>query len=441
MLKNTVLNPECYNALPDAVIAIDINLKIMNINSKGIELLKLDKKNILGKKCSSVLRSTLCETSCPFKNGVYSEIRNQKCYIIDTDGYKIPVSISTAPIKNEKNKIVGIIESIRDLRENELHSIEKEGLVTCNYSSVSPCMKKIFDILPTISKSSSTLLILGETGTGKGYLARTIHNLGNRCLEPFTELNCNSIPETLIESELFGYIKGAFTGADNNKKGFIESTGKGTIFLDEIGDLPFSMQTKILRLIQDKAYEPLGSTKTKRCEARIIAATNRNLEQMVEKGLFRKDLYYRLNVINIKMPELNERKEDIITLAELFINKFNKSSEHKISGMSKEVVDIFLNYSWPGNIRELENVIERAFVLSQNSILDKDDLPECLLNFNFRKNSSPESIKENESIFIKSLLEKYGYNYTAVAEKLGIHRTTLYRKLKKINIDDAKTQQ
>lgn len=434
-LKTTYLD-----SFPDAVIIIDMDLKISYINPKGTKLLNINKKEVIGKNCSEALKFTLCQPLFPLKNRKYHQITNKNCYLVDSKGYKTPISLSTSELKDRAGKTIGIIESIRDLRNNNLDIKEKRGLITSNYSSRSLSMKRIFDILPAISKSDSTLLILGETGTGKGYLAKAVHNLGDRYLEPFTTLNCSAIPESLIESELFGYTKGAFTGALNNKQGFLETAGKGTVFLDEIGDLPFTVQTKLLRLLQEKVYEPVGSTKTRKCEARIITATNKNLEEMVNKGVFRKDLYYRLNVVTIKLPELKERKEDIIPLAETFISKFNKSKKDKIIGLDEDVIKKFLDYPWPGNIRELENTIERAFIFCKNSVINFDALPENFKTLKSETTKETKSIKENEIIYINTLLEKYDYNYSLVAKKLGIHRTTLYRKLKKSTADVAKVQ-
>ena len=296
----------------------------------------------------------------------------------------------------------------------------------------SPAIKKIFDVINHVAPTDATVLILGRSGTGKELIANAVHENSLRKQQPFVKINCAALPETLLESELFGHIKGSFTGADKNKKGKFSLADKGTIFLDEIAEMTPSTQVKLLRVLQEKEFDPIGSSKPEQVDIRIIAATNKNIEEEVSKGNFREDLYYRLNVVVVTLPPLNERKSDIKALADFFMEKYAKKNQRIVKGFTTEAYSALLNYSWPGNIRELENVVERAIILSGDEIISVNALPDNLnqLQFMQQDRQKMKTLKEMEKDMILMAIEEKNGNRTHAAELLGISRRTLQLKLK-----------
>ncbi len=313
------------------------------------------------------------------------------------------------------------------LREEIEEKFEAESFV-----AESPKMKEVLSLISRVAKSDSTILIHGESGTGKELVARLIHHVSNRRNNRFIPISCAALPETLLESELFGYERGAFSGAEKRKIGKFELAHKGTLFLDEIGDLPLSTQVKLLRVLQEFTFERLGSNMPITVDVRLISATNQELTKKISDGTFREDLYYRLNVISIELPPLRERKEDIKPLVEHFIDKFCGRDKTKIRGISRDALDKILRYDWPGNIRELENVIERAAVLCRSSLIESRDVP--LKADIDRKMYDAESLNEVEKEHIRMILKKTGWNLSEAAKKLGIHRNTLRLKIKEYEI-------
>jgi len=301
--------------------------------------------------------------------------------------------------------------------------------------------KPIQEVLSTVARvapTNSTVLIIGESGTGKELVARAVHTLSQRKDERFIPVSCAALPETLLESELFGYEKGAFTGAVKKKEGRFELADGGTLFLDEIGDIPLETQVKLLRVIESQEFDRLGGKDTLKVDVRIIAATNQNLEKRIREKTFREDLYYRLNVISILIPPLRERKEDVIPLVEHFIKKSNQKCGKEIRGITQRAKEILLSYDWPGNVRELENIIERGVVLSRGDALDDEDLSS--LSFGKRKGISPDfSLKEMEKSHILAVLEKNDWNLGQTSEILGIHRNTLRLKMKEYGIEKGES--
>ena len=344
------------------------------------------------------------------------------------------------PIKLERVKILidRIVEKKKLQEENMLLRTKlKQGQRFDGLVGVSPKMQEIYEMIDRIKMSSPTILIQGESGTGKEVLAKVIHQNSDRKNNPFVPVNCGAIVEGLLESELFGHTKGSFTGASQDKIGLFEAARGGTLFLDEISRSSPSLQVKLLRVLQEKKIRPVGSSQEKDVDVRVIAATNRDPEEAVTKGIMRKDLFYRLNVVSIKLPPLRERKEDIPLLANHFIDKFNMTSNKEVSGISPDAMDMLLSYDWPGNVRQLENVIERAFALGMDGIIKRSDLPiEIRGHRAFSKSiTSTYSLKENEIILIKKALEKTGGNKAASAKLLGINTATLYRKIKRYGIE------
>jgi len=320
-----------------------------------------------------------------------------------------------------------IHRELEALREEVKEQFKFESFIT-----ESKKMKEILSLIPRIAKSDSTILILGESGTGKELVARLIHDASTRKDNRFVPISCAALPETLLESELFGYERGAFSGADKRKIGKFEIANRGTLFLDEVGDLPLSIQVKLLRVLQEFTFERLGSNIPITVDMRLISATNQDLIQRVKQGTFREDLYYRLNVITIEILPLRDRKEDIKPLAEYFIKKFAEQCRKRISGISKEALGKLLRYNWPGNVRELENILERAIVLCHGDWIDVGDIP---LKGEIEKMDYSEKLSEIEKAHIKAILGKTDWNLTEAAKKLGIHRNTLRLKIKEYGIE------
>jgi transcriptional regulator with PAS, ATPase and Fis domain len=303
--------------------------------------------------------------------------------------------------------------------------------------SRSDSMRRIFQILPQIANSDSTVLIQGETGTGKELIAKAMHNLSLRKEKPFVAVNCGALPDALLESELFGYKAGAFTGANKDKPGGFSLAEGGTIFLDEIGEVSQALQVRLLRVLQDKVFDPLGGTRSIRADIRVIAATNKNLAELVKKEIFRQDLYYRINVMRIDLAPLKDRKEDIPLLIEHFIKQFNRRQNKSIAGVGPEALTFLMSHDYPGNIRELENLIEHAFVLCTGCLIETTHLPEEF----FRRTKAPQ-FKGKVSTLMKSVatqarleaLKRNNNNRLATARDLGIHKASLFRKMKSLNI-------
>jgi two-component system response regulator PilR (NtrC family) len=343
------------------------------------------------------------------------------------------------PFVNEdlKLRVKKALESRRLAKENiELRAQLGEKYDFSKIIGSSDAMRKVFRLLEKAIPADSNMLITGETGTGKGQVASTIHYNSPRKDKPFVSVNCGAIPEQLLESQLFGHKKGAFTGADRDARGLVEEAEGGTLFLDEIGEMPFGLQVKILKLIQDREFRPVGGTKSQSVDMRILAATNQELEARVEQNLFRRDLYYRLNVIEIKMPPLRERDGDALLLARHFIAQLTKGKPGP-KGLDKQVERIFMNYPWPGNNSELRNVLERAVVLCDTEMITPAHLPERFTSSGLTGRLNPhlkEAHEEFEATYIQKVMCENGGDKEIVAKILGIDLATLYRKLKKYDI-------
>ncbi len=426
-------------SISDGVFTVDNSWKITSFNRAAEEITGIPRKEALGRQCCEVFKSSMCETGCALEKTMKTgrPIINRSGFIINAQGSRIPISVSTAVLRDEEGKIIGGAETFRDLSEVEGLRKELEGRFRMgDIVSRSPLMEAIFEIMPAVAESPSTVLIVGETGTGKELAARTVHSLSPRADEPFVAVNCGALPDTLLESELFGYKAGAFTGAVKDKPGRFSLAGKGTIFLDETGEISASMQVRLLRVLQEKTFEPLGSVKPERLEARVIAATNRNLEQLVEDKIFRQDLYYRINVVRMEIPPLRKRKEDIALLVDNFIRKFNRLQNRKVPGMDVQALSLLMAHDWPGNIRELENVVERAFILCGDSEIRINHLPPEIIGMApLSGRTDIKSARQNlEARAIYDAIEKNNFNRQAAARELGIHKSTLFRKIKELNI-------
>ncbi len=429
------------DSISDGVFTIDGNWRISEFNRAAEEITGISRREAVGRPCSEVFRASMCEVECAMKSTMETgkSVVNRSGFIIDSDGRRIPVSVSTALLKDESGTIIGGAETFRDLSEVEALRNELTGRYRIgDLVSRSPAMRQIFELMPQVAASSSTVLLCGETGTGKELLARAIHNLSPRSAKPFIAVNCGALPDTLLESELFGYKAGAFTGATRDKPGRFSQAHGGTIFLDEIGDISPALQIRLLRVLQEKQVEPLGSTSPVYADARVVAATNRDIEEMVEKGDFRQDLFYRINVIRIDIPPLRERKEDIPLLVEHFVERFNRIQGKTVEGVGAEAMARLMAHDYPGNVRELENRIEHAFVLCQNGWIQPNHLPEGIGRIDpaeIRQKDFHEAVNAFEAQLIRDAMRENRYNRLKTARSLGIHKTTLFRKMKALGIE------
>ena len=440
-------------SISDGVFTVDSDWRIMSFNRAAEEITGIPREEAVGRHCSEVFRASMCETDCALRRTTEtgSPIINKSAFIIDAEGRRIPISVSTALLRDEKGNIVGGVETFRDL--SLVEELRKE--LECRFQigdliSRSASMRRIFDVLPQVAASDSTVLIQGETGTGKELLARAIHSLSPRKNKPFVAVNCGALPDTLLESELFGYKAGAFTGANKDKPGRFDLAERGTLFLDEIGEMSTALQVRLLRVLQEKTFEPLGGTKSVSADVRIVTATNRYLATQVENGNFRKDLFYRINVVRIDLPPLRKRKEDIPLLTEHFVARFNRLQDKFISGVSAEVLARLMVHDFPGNIRELENIIEYAFVLCSEGRIELGHLPG---DFTESGPNPPPANSDNikdavRSLEVQTILESLKRNHNnriATARELGIHKSTLFRKMKSLGIPlpekDGRSQQ
>jgi PAS domain S-box-containing protein len=430
------------NSIADGVFTTDSDGKITFFNKAAEEITGFTSKEALGRFCFDIFRADICQSHCALKETIRTkkEIINLPVTVLNKKGKKIPISISTAVLKNEKGKIIGGVETFRDL--STIEELKKELQQKYTFGDIiskNHQMHEIFNVLPNIAESDSAVLIQGVSGTGKELFAKAIHNWSHRKEKPFVGVNCGALPETLLESELFGYVKGAFTDAKKDKPGRFALANGGTIFLDEIGDMSPSLQAKLLRVLQEKEYDPLGSVSPRKTDVRIIAATNKDLSRLVSEGKFRDDLYYRVNVVKIELPRLSQRREDIPLLIDAFINKFNARMEKQITGVTDHVLRRLMSYEYPGNVRELENIIEHAFVLCRGNRIDLDCLPREILQAPegehsqvSRQDQTP--LGKAEADVIARALRKHGGNRLRAAHELGIDRTTLWRKMHKYGV-------
>jgi PAS domain S-box-containing protein len=396
------------------------------------------REEIIGKPCSLLLGEGASDGTAFLKQAVEDgKARSNKKGLLTTkDRRGIPIRGNYMALRNEGGRVIGGLATIQDL--SLLDQLQRA--ITSRYAFADmigkdPSIQKVFEIVPVIAESDATLLIEGPTGTGKDLLAKVIHNASRRTHKPMVKVNCAALPDTLLESEMFGYVKGAFTGADRDKPGRFQEAEGGTIFLDEIGDLPLSLQAKLLRVLEDKEFYPLGSRKTTKVDVRIIAATNRVLEGMVEAKRFREDLFYRLNVIRLELPPLKERRADIPLLIEHILRQLSSAKERKASRISEEAMAILLNYDFPGNVRELENVLEHALIICQEEAIEPKHLPLFLRKAMPAAGSRaeagrPENLPSEKERLLQAL-EKHHWHRGEAARALQMDRTTLWRKMKR----------
>ncbi|MCK9294435.1 MAG: sigma 54-interacting transcriptional regulator [Desulfobulbaceae bacterium] len=430
------------DTIVQGAFTIDLQFNITSFNRSAENLTGFKRSEAIGMKCYHVFRADICKSNCAMKKTMRTgrDVCSQQVTIKDIDGDDVQAIVCTAVMRNDKRKIIGAVETFRDVSSSMRLSraISKKYSIH-NIISKNEKIQRIISTLPSIATSESTVLIEGPSGSGKELIAKAIHTLSKR-EGKFVALNCAALPDTLLESELFGYRKGAFTGATSDKLGRFALAEKGTIFLDEIGDISPAMQLKLLRVLQEKEYEPLGGTKTLKADVRVIAATNTNIKEQIDKGSFREDLFFRLNVIEITLPPLSERREDIPLLVHHFIEKFIALKQKNIESISPKALNILMSYDYPGNIRELENIIEYCFVLCQGNIIEPDCLPQRIMESSQATCAQDHLtvkaplISTAESAMILTALRMCNGHREKTAEYLGIEKTTLWRKMKKYKI-------
>ena len=424
-----------FQSVNDAIMTVDENMRVIDAN-KHIETISgIPTKKVIGRffddcftkcgrTCSKAIRDTL---------NLKTPVRELRLECKHQDRPRQVVVLSSSPLLNHQGTFMGAVVVIRDI--TRLHDLEEELRERSQFSSIIGRSKKIqniFKLVEALSDLDTTVLITGESGTGKELIANALHYSGKRTNKPFIKVNCAALAENLLESELFGHVKGAFTGAIKDKQGRFELAKDGSILLDEIGDIPPRIQVKLLRVLEEKTYERVGDAVPRKVEARLIASTNRSLRERVRNGEFREDLYYRLNVVEIEIPPLRERTEDMPLLVEHFCTMFEKTFNKKIEGVSEEVLEIFTHYPWPGNIRELEHVIEHAFVLCNDRLIRPEHLPPYM-SLRAREAHSTDPDREFPQTIL-NILDKTDWNISKAARDLGMSRPTLYKKIRDLKL-------
>ena len=416
--------------LRDGVLAHDLNRRIFYFNKKAEEITGFSRNDVVGKDCHEAFGGPFCGQQCSFcgNNPIPLTTSDYSINITTKNGENRKVEMSIVMMKDEERKNFGVLATFRDI--TEIINLKIRAKKLSKFSSIigqTPVMIKIFQQIRDLAAYAVTVHIHGETGTGKELVARAIHNESSRKGGPFIPINCGALPEGLVESELFGHVKGAFTGAIHNKKGRFELAHGGTIFLDEIAELPKTMQVKLLRFLQEGVIEKVGSEKLITVDTRIISASNKILKEEIQKGNFREDLYYRLNVIPFHLPPLSKKKNDIPLLAEHFLKQAAKKNNEEQKKISDETISIMMSYSWPGNVRELQNIIQFANIKCRGDIITPDNLPAELKENSFKKKPDNRRSKKLDQESVNKALIQTNGNKTKAAKILGVGRATLYR--------------
>jgi len=427
-----------FNSMNEGLFIVNTDGIVMKCNRAFYEITGLTEEQVLGQKVVQIFcKNRKCGLNIAVSHTMQtSSPCNEKAMdIIRPDQTIVPAVFSTAILKDQQGRHKGIVVLFRDVSQiNDLKKKLNERYCFHSLVSKSRRMQEIYGLIEDVADTDANVLIFGESGTGKELVAGAIHFNSRRTSGDFVRVSCAALSESLLESELFGHVKGAFTGAINDKIGRFELAHQGTILLDEIGEIGPAVQVKLLRVLQEREIERVGDVRSRKVDVRIIAATNRDLWQLVKENRFREDLYYRLKVITVDVPPLRQRKEDIALLAEHFIEKFNRHYQKQISGISPDAMDLLMEHDWPGNVRELENAIEHAFVKVRTAVLCSHDFP-LEIRQNFKTALSGTGTKDpfDRSRLI-SVLKNSGWNQARAARKLGIHRTTVWRNIQKFNI-------
>ncbi len=427
-------------SISDGVFTVDAQWRISSFNRAAEEITGIPRAEALGRRCSEVFRASTCENSCALRRTLSTgkPVVNTPAFIVDREGRRVPIALSTAILRDASGQVVGGAETFRDLslletlREQASEQRSPGGLV-----GRSPAMRNLLDLLPTVAQGDTTVLIQGETGTGKELVARALHSLGPRRDGPFVAVNCSALPDTLLESELFGYRAGAFTGAVRDKPGRFALAEGGTLFLDEIGDVSPALQVRLLRVLQERTYEPLGATRPRSTNVRIVVATHRDLPAMVQVGTFRLDLYYRVNVMRLELPPLRSRREDIPLLVDHLLARLNLQQGRAVAGVTPEVLAALTAHDYPGNVRELQNALEHAMVLCREGLIGLAHLPP---GFGLPKGVAPAgaglagAVQASEARALQEALARHHGNRQAAARELGVHKSTFFRKARSLGV-------
>ena len=432
------------NNLDVGIFTVDRGGYITFFNNEAEKISGYDRRIVLGKPCAAIFGGDAAHDLCLLKESIAdgSSRSSRPGKMMTKEGETIPVRANYLALKNEKGAVVGGLATFHDLTlVRQLTRAMRERYTFHDMIGKSPEMRKIFEMVNVVARTDATVLIEGATGTGKDLLAKVVHSSSRRADQPFVKVNCAAIPDNLLESEMYGYVKGSFSGADRDKPGRFNEADGGTIFLDEIGDLPISLQAKLLRVLEDKEFYPLGSRHTQKVDVRIISATNRGLDQLVAGRQFREDLFYRLNVFRIELPEIKDRREDLPLLISHILRRLSATRDNRRVALSEEALEVLLNYDYPGNVRELENVLEHALIICTHDIIQHTHLPDYIHN----RLASPPTYRwpdatvvpdedNDERQRIIQCLQRHQGNRSATARSLGINRTTLWRKMKRYGI-------
>jgi two-component system, NtrC family, response regulator AtoC len=431
-----------FDQLSDALLLYDPDFRITGVNRAAEKLFAMTSEEMLGRHCQEIFKCSVCEPNCGMLVGVnqHPSAPTTTVRLHTEGGMERLVIMRTNQMLDDEGQVAGVVATIKDITEEA--APQKREVI-----AESPPMREVMNFVRRVSASEATTILLeGENGTGKDLVAKTLHYQSQRQAEPFIAINCAAIPETLLESELFGYEKGAFTDARSQKRGIFELADRGTLFLDEIGEIPLMLQAKLLRVLEDQTFRRLGGLKDIVLDLRVIAATNKNLREAVKEGAFRQDLYFRLNVIQIIIPPLRERPEDIPPMARFFIEHYNRKFKRNIEGVSEGAMNLLLQHDWPGNVRELRNAIERAMILEESALITAPSLPIAITRPEgggmgpMAVPASSEmpgdglSLEDNERHLLAKALEKTDGNQTQAARLLRITRDTLRYKMKKFNL-------
>jgi PAS domain S-box-containing protein len=433
--QNTILD-----SINEGVFTVNRDWRIVSFNRAAERITGIRRQDACGRSCHEVFRTNICETACALRQTMKtgSPIVNSTAHIVNKSGQRIPIRISTALLKDRDGQVIGGVETFQDL--SMVEQLQKELHDRYSFEDIvgrSPAMLNLFQLLPRIAESISTVLIEGPSGTGKELFARAIHNLSPRSTQRFVAVNCGALPDTLLESELFGYKAGAFTDARKDRTGRFALADGGTIFLDEVGDISPAMQVRLLRVLQERIIEPLGGIEPVPVNVRVIAATNKSLEKLVRAGKFREDLFYRIRVFQMKLPPLKQRREDIPLLVDHIVARLNHVQNRAIEGVSDAVMARLMEHAYPGNVRELQNVLEHAFVLCSGSLIEPEHLPPELRPASiaeWAETAPPTTLGSMEKILITETLRRCGGNRKRAAYALGIDPSTLWRKMKRMGV-------
>jgi PAS domain S-box-containing protein len=428
------------------IFTVDRGGRITFFNTEAEKISGFNRREILGEPCTTIFEGEGAQEVCLLQDTIVDGISrsSRQGKMMTRDGVTIPIRANYMALRNEKGTLVGGLTTFHDLTlVHQLKQAMKDRYTFHDMIGKSPTMQHIFEMVNVVASTDATILIEGATGTGKDLLAKVIHSASRRSDKPFVKVNCAAIPDNLLESEMFGYVKGAFTGAEKDKTGRFQEADGGTIFLDEIGDLPLALQAKLLRVLEDKEFYRLGSRHTIKVNVRIVSASNRNLEHLVEKRLFREDLYYRLNVFRIELPELKDRHVDLPILIGHILRRLSAASGSRPPEVSEKVMEILLNYHYPGNVRELENILEHALIICQEETIQLTHLPEYLPARPLARKAislAPAGpgfpLENKEHAELIAALQQFSWHRQKTARALGVDRTTLWRKMKKYGLLD-----